>query len=168
MNKNIIIGVLVLIIVLETGYLFVSKKSLNTQNTANPNTQNRMNTVRSLPPAGPNAKGNGPIILSKGMNLKNTPLFRYAYQIAPGTLSSSAEAAMVGWNIVTKTQNDGSVTVTLTPKDSKDQNQQYTVRQGQTLYFIEQTKFDDNPTADQDLNYRDDYGIIVDQNGIIQ
>lgn len=166
MNKNIIIAVLILIILGETGYIVTRKFILN---------QNQMPSVQSvskspapMPPAGPNAKGRGPIIISKGMNLKTTPLFQFAYQIAPGDLSTQAKQALVGWNIDSKTQSDGSIVVTLTPKDSEDQSQVYTVKSGQTLYFIEQTLSDDKADQDKDLNYRDDYGLIVDQNGIVQ
>jgi hypothetical protein len=42
------------------------------------------------------------------------------------------------------------------------------VKPGQILYFIEQTPADDIQDSDTDLNYRDDYGIITDANGIIQ
>jgi hypothetical protein len=42
------------------------------------------------------------------------------------------------------------------------------VKPGNTLYFIEMTPADDNVDSDKDLNYRDDYGIIVDANGIVQ
>lgn len=124
--------------------------------------------INTPPPAGPNFRGRGPIIMSMGMNLKTSPIFKYAYQIAPGELSNASKKALVGWNINVQNQNDGSTTVTLTPKDSSDQNQQYTIKSGQTLYFIEQTPSDDKSDQDKDLNYRDDYGIIVDSSGIIQ
>lgn len=167
MTKNILIILLALAVILETGYI-LTQKFLKPSSVAVPANHSLTAVSQNLPPAGPNAKGQGPVILSKGMDLTKTPLFRYAYQIAPGTLSSSAKQAITGWSIKTTAQSDGSTVVVLTPKDSEDQSQQYIVKQGETLYFIEQTPFDDKVDQDKDLNYRDDYGIIVDKNGIIQ
>lgn len=162
MGKNIVIVILAVIVVLEGIMLMRAKSSVS-------ETSNQSARKVTPPSAGPNAKGRGrPIILSRGMNFKSTPLFQYAYQVAPGALSASAKKALVGFNISSQTQADGSIIVTLTPKDSEDQNQLYNVKPGQTMYFVEQTPVDDKADSDTDLNYRDDYGIIVDQNGIIQ
>ena len=161
---SFLIIIAVLVIALAGEYLYFHHKLENQSNFAN-----RVMNNQGMPPAGPNAKGRGaPIILGKGANLKTSPIFKYAYQIAPGDLSTDTKQALVGWNIKTQNQNDGSILVTLTPKDSEDQNQQYTVKSGETLYFIEQTPIDDKAGQDKDLNYRDDYGIIVDSSGIIQ
>ena len=122
-----------------------------------------------FPAAGPEARGaaNRPMMIGKGTDLKTTPLFKFVHELAP-TASSDAKKALVGWNVTTTKQSDGSMLVTLTPKDAEDQSQQYTLKSGQVLYFVEQTMGDDNAGSDKDLNYRDDYGIITDQNGIIQ
>ena len=164
MVKNIIIVILAFIVIVE-GAIRISHK-FTTQQAIMPQTAQKSN----LPPAGPNARGRGapPILLGKGMNLKTTPLFKYAYQIAPGDLSSNAKQALIGWNITSQSQSDKSTLVTLTPKDSEDQNLQYIIKQGQVLYFIEQTPVDDKVDKDTDLNYRDDYGVITDQSGVIQ
>ncbi|MFI5265662.1 MAG: hypothetical protein ACHQT7_02860 [Candidatus Levyibacteriota bacterium] len=162
MGKNITIAVLVVLVVVEGGLLIINRRST-------PSLLSQSVQKGALPPAGPNARGAArPILLSRGMNLKSTPLFQYAYQIAPGVLSADAKRALVGFNIASQQQSDGSVVVTLKPKDSENQNQQYTIKPGQTLYYIEQTPVDDKTDSDKDLNYRDDYGIIVDQSGIIQ
>src|SRR5581483_8729894 len=156
MIKNIIIVILLIIVIVEAAMLFQSKGSTN---------HTKMSSVQSqnMPPAGPNAKRKGgtPIMISAGMNLKTTPLFNFAHQMAPGPISASAQAALTGWNVSSVKQNDGSLKVSLTPKDSDDQSQQYIVKNGETLYFIEQTPADDKADQDKDLNYRDDYGIIV-------
>lgn len=120
------------------------------------------------PPAGPNARGGAQLMVTKGSNLKDSPIAKYAFQIAPGTMSQEAQNALVGWTVTSKTQTDGSTVVTLTPKDSTDQSQQYTIKPAQILYFIEQTPVDDKNDQDKDLNYRDDYGVITDAAGIIQ
>ncbi len=163
MEKNVVIAILAIAVILEGGLLLKNMHSVQPRS-------NQSAQRTNLSPARPNAKGKGgaPIIMNKGMNLKSAPLFKFAYQIAPGNLSTSAKQALVGWNITSQNQSDGSIVVTLTPKDSEDQNQQYTIKSGQALYFIEQTPVDDKANQDKDLNYRDDYGIIVDQSGVIQ
>ncbi len=163
MTKNIIIVILLIIAVAEAGYI-IDKKNTS-QATLALTTHPSVTSV--MPPAGPNAKGKGPVIISKGMNLKSTPLFNYAYEIAPN-MASDAKTVMTGFSMTSQTQSDGSIIVTLTPKDSEDQNQQYTIKPGQILYYIEQTPVDDKNEQDKDLNYRDDYGIITDANGIVQ
>lgn len=163
MVKNILLGVLGLGIIIFGGLLFWEVQKTHALRA-------QLAVASKMPPAGPTAKrsGRAPIILSKGTNLKTTPLFQYAFQIAPGDLSDSAKKALVGWTITTEKKSDGSVVVTLTPKDSDDQDQQYTVKSGQVLYFIEQTPADDKSDLDTDLNYRDDYGIVTDASGLIQ
>lgn len=167
MVKNIVITVLVIAVIAEGYFLYKSHTAMKQQQMAmTPSTQQK-----NMPPAGPNALrrgGGAPIMLGKGDNLKTSPLMKYAYQIAPGSLSADAQKALVGWKIATAKAADGSIVVTLTPSDSDDQNQQYTVKTGQILYFIEQTPADDKADQDKDLNYRDDYGIITDESGIIQ
>ena len=163
MTKNIVIGVLVLLLVAEAGYFLVKRQSYHQQLAVLSAAQSRP----ALPPAGPSAKGKGPIMLSKGANLKTSPLFQFAYEIFP-TASVSATSHMTGFTMATAVQKDGSTVVTLTPKDSQDQDQQYTVQKGQVLYFIEQTPMDDKSDNDTDLNYRDDYGIVTDASGVIQ
>lgn len=166
MIKNIIIVFLVLA-VLGEGYLVWKYREQATMQaqTAMTATAHPSN----LPPAGPDSrrKGGAPIILSKGDNLKTSPLFKYAFEIAP-TMPDSSKKALTGCTVTSKKNSDGSITVSLTPKDSEDQSQQYIVKPGNMLYFIEQTPVDDKVDQDKDLNYRDDYGIITDSSGVIQ
>jgi len=159
MVKNIVIAVLV-VIVLAEGWFILSKKTSVQAGT--------MSAKPTMPPAGPNARGGRQIILGKGSNLLKSPISKFAFKIAPGELSTESKGALIGWDVKTVSEKDGSENVTLTPKDSDDQNQQYTIKTGQTLYFIEQTPVDDKGDKDLDLNYRDDYGLITDASGIIQ
>lgn len=162
MGKNIVIAVLVLALLAEGALVLRYRGEFHTARA-------QAAKLVSMPPAGPNAKGAGrPILLTKGMNLKSTPLFKYAFQIAPGDLSTEAKHAVTGWNITAQNQSNGSTVVTLIPKDSDDTAQQYTIKPGQTLYFIEQTPTDDKADQDKDLNYRDDYGLVTDSQGNIQ
>ncbi len=166
MNKNLVIGLLALIVVGESGYLayrhFNKPPMMISQNQPGPGANGSPNQ------AGPNARGGRQMMLPKGTNFNSSPLKPYAYQIAPGTISDAVKKVLTGFTVDSVANADGSTTVTLTPKNSEDQHQQYTVKQGQTLFFIEQTPVDDNADSDTDMNYRDDYGIITDANGIVQ
>lgn len=167
--KNAVITILAVLLVLETGYMFMS-----TSNVKNSSPAIETKTVQrenNNPGATSSAENNRPrqqIIISKGINFNTTPMFSSAYQVVPGPVSAEAQKALTGFSIKTQSQNDGSMLVTFAPKDSEDQMQQYIVKKGQLLYFIEQTPADDKADSDKDLNYRDDYGIITDANGIVQ
>ena len=168
MGKNIIIVLLLIVCVAEAGYIIeYNKKTISPQMTQY--SRLRANNPSQYPPAGPNARGRAgaPLIISKGVNLKQTPLFKYAYQIAPGTPSARAKKVMTGFSMTSKSASDGSEVITLMPKDATDQSQVYTLKTGQILYYIEQTPVDDKADLDKDLNYRDDYGIITDSSGIV-
>lgn len=118
--------------------------------------------------ARPTGNGQPPRVqfLTKGMKLADSQTAKFAYKIAPGDLSDDAKTAMIGWKIDQQTATDGGVLVTLTPTDSDDQKQVYDVRTGYSLYFVEMTPADDKDNTDSNL--RDDYGVIVDSNGIVQ
>jgi hypothetical protein len=146
MVKNTVIGFL-LIVALFEGVMFYRAKTVSSQTT--------VATVRKQPP----------LFLSKGVVLKNSPMASYAYLIDSGPPSAKTIQALNGWDVAKKMLADGSLQITLTAKGSDDVNQQYTVKPGHSLYFIEMTMGDDQGNAD--LNLRDDYGVIVDQNGIV-
>ncbi len=158
MNKNILIAVLVLVVVVESGYILMkhSHPQMAPQTTMKPA------SGQPTPPMGK------PMMVSKGAKLVGSPIEKYAFQVFPGPLSADAISATVGFSVKTTTLADGSTQVDLVPKDSDDQYQRYVVKKGETLYFIEMTKGDDNADSDRDMNYRDDYGIITDTNGVIQ
>jgi len=164
MNKNLVIGLLALVVVIETGYLAYKHFSRSSVMTS----AGQRGPGPGTPEAGPNTHGGKQMMLSKGSNLNTSALKPFAYQIAPGPVPDTSKQKLTGFSIASTVNADGSTTVTLTPKNSEDQNQQYTVKPGQILYFIEQTPADDIQDSDTDLNYRDDYGIITDANGIIQ
>lgn len=163
MNKNLLIAILSGVVLLESGYL-VYRHFYKSPLAAIQNNQRNAQGAPGQPARG----GARPTMLSKGGSLNDSPLKQFAYQIAPGTISEATKAILIGFTIDSKSNPDGSITVTVTPKDSKDQNQQYTIKSGQILYFIEQTPIDDKTDSDTDMNYRDDYGLITDSNGIVQ
>lgn len=158
MNKNIVIFALVLIVIAES-YLLISRRYVS-QYAMNTNSTKTANPKPNVQPRMP--------ILTKGAKFQDSPLFKFAYKIVPGDLSDDVKSVLTGFSINKQNMSDGSILVKLAPKDSDDQNQQYTIKPGETLYFIEQTPADDKQDQNKDLNLRDDYGVIVDQNGIVQ
>lgn len=160
MVKNILIAVLTLAVVLEGGYIILQR--LPGHQVEEIATEGKSHVSPFRPTSA------GPQILTKGMPFTTSSVAKYAYEIAPATMSATAKQALLGWNITTKTNKDDSIVVTLTPKNSEDQSQQYTITKGQKLYFVEATPFDDNQGQDIDKNLRDDYGIITDANGLVQ
>ena len=151
MIKNVVIGVLAAAAIAEMGFIVWKI----------PGERRVMGVQTSSRPA-----GGPPPFLTKGMKLAESPTAKFARQIYPGQLSDAAQAALTGWQIDSQPASDGAEIVTLTPTESDDQKQVYTVKTGQTLYFIEMTPADDK--GNTDINLRDDYGVIVDSNGIVQ
>jgi len=93
--------------------------------------------------------------------------FQYSYKIFPGILSTESKQAMSGFAFTTKAMPDGSAQVTLTAQNPEYTTQQYTVKPGDTLYFIERNLKDDDPKKDTDANMHDDTAILVNPQGYI-
>jgi len=106
-----------------------------------------------------------PPFLAAGMKFQDNPLFSKAYKIAPGTLSADAQKALTGWDVKQQTLVDGTIQVNLVPHESEDVQQEFMVKPGYSLYFIEMNLIDD--TTQKDNNKQDDMGVLVDQNGLI-
>jgi hypothetical protein len=104
----------------------------------------------------------------QGTKLTDLPDYKFAYKVYPGDLTSDAKTALTGWNINPTINSDGSTTVTLTPNNASDQVKTYTVKSGDSLYFVEKSRGDDSQDTNTDANLQDDYGIIVNANGIVQ
>lgn len=88
-----------------------------------------------------------------------------SYQIFPGSLSSAAQTALRGFDMTTNPLSGGSTQVTLSAKEPQYRNQTYTVKPGETLYFVDQSSSDDSVSFDAALT--DDTAIIVDSQGYI-
>jgi len=153
--KNVIIAVLVVAVVVE-GY-FLWKKKMTPAAVAP--------TQMTARPSGMPAR---PPLLSKGDNLLTSAMAQYAYKIAPGDIPAASQKVLTGFSVKTTALPDGSTQIDLVPKDSDDQFQSYVIKIGESLYFIEMTPADDKQDQDKDLNYRDDYGIITDAQGVMQ
>jgi hypothetical protein len=93
--------------------------------------------------------------------------FQYGYKIFPGDVSTEAKQAMAGFAFTTKVMSDGSTQITLTSQNQFYKTQQYVVKPGNSLYFIETNLKDDDAEKDTDSMYRDDTAILVDPQGYI-
>ena len=160
-SKNIAIFILLVVAIAE-GLYFVNQKtgapyisSISKANAAS-------NTLAVVP----TSSGTKPMMVSKGMKFADSPIFQMAYKIAPGDLTAETNKALSGFDVKKQTLSDGSIQVDLIPKESAYIKQEFTVKPGNTLYFIEATSADD-PDENTDLNLRDDYGVIVDKNGLV-
>ncbi len=156
--KNVIIGLLVVAVIVEGYFLWMKKSAPVVAGTK---------TQMSPRPSGfPGGRPPAPFV--RGDKLAGSAMEKYAYLIAPGDVPAASQKVLIGFTVKTTALPGGSTQVDLIPKDSDDQFQSYVLKAGDSLYFIEMTPSDDKADADKDLNYRDDYGIVVDANGIVQ
>jgi hypothetical protein len=88
-----------------------------------------------------------------------------AFLIYPGELTAQAKTAVENFTMKTLSQADGSVQITLTPKDSEEKLQTYIIKSGEKLYFVEKFMGDDSP--EKDTNLKDDFGVVVDADGYV-
>ncbi len=147
MVKNFIIVILIIIVMLQGYWIY------------------QMHYQK--PPAVPSKLTAGPPVLTKGMTLTESPLAKSAYKAYPGTMSAETKKALSNFNITMQKSVKGAEIVLFTAKGSPNIGQAYIVEAGNFLYFIDQTPADDK-TATADANLRDDYGVIVDKNGVVQ
>jgi hypothetical protein len=93
--------------------------------------------------------------------------FQFGYKIFPGTVSTESKQAMAGFAFTTSVMSDGSTQITLTAQNPYYKTQQYVVKPGYSLYFIEKNIKDDDPEKDTDTKTLDDTAILVDPQGYI-
>lgn len=97
--------------------------------------------------------------------LSDSQYANYAYLISTDTLSSDAQMAVTGFNIQKASNSDGSVTYSLVAVNPEYQTQTYTLKSGQSLYFIERNLGDDAGGVENFPG--DDMAVVVDANGYI-
>jgi len=101
---------------------------------------------------------------STGQKFSDSADFANAYLISSGTLSSTTQQALTGFQLNKEPLPDGSLQINLKATESGYQDQQYTLKPGQQLYFVDRFLGDD---VSSEGNQRDDYGVIVDSQGYI-
>ena len=142
-NSLFTLGAVVILVVVALFIVLPANHKTNTQNTNN--------------------KTNSRVLFS------TSPEYSYAYLISTPTLSSNAKAALDGFKLTIKQNADGTTTYTLNASKQgyPNSNQEYTLKKGEKLYFLERSMKDDNTTSDEDYYLADDTGIIVDSNGYV-
>ena len=149
-KNNFSIGIIVAVVIVIGVFFLVHGH--------NPNTQ--VNTQ----PTQTNTQQN-----SSGVLFSSSPESSYAYLISTSTLSANAKTALDGFKLTVKKNTDGTTTYTLNSSKQgyPNSNQEYTLKKGEKLYFLERTMHDDNTTSNEDYYLADDTAVVVNSNGYI-
>ena len=141
----------ILIIVGIGGYFLYGKNVPNLNKTVNIHNQTNNSS---------NSSGNK-------MKFKNSPLWQSAVKIFPGPLSAKAKTALTGFDLQTKNLPGGSTQVTLFAKQLGYKTQNFIVKKGYSVYFVESLTSDDSQNENSDTLMVDDTAFLIDPNGFI-
>jgi len=108
-----------------------------------------------------NGTNNGP-----GMKFTDSPDYKSSFLISSETLDGPAQNAISGFSLSRIVMADGSINITLKALNPEYNDQNYIVKPGQNLYFIEKYGGDDSPPNNEG-NLVDDKAILVDKDGYI-
>ncbi len=104
---------------------------------------------------------------SGGKKFSDQSYYKSSYLISGNAVSLDAKNAMAGFSMGKQTLADGNTQITLTAKKSGYHDQQYTLRPGDQLYFIEKFLGDDSAEKNEEQNTIDDSAVVVDSQGNI-
>lgn len=158
MNKNIVIPVVLVLAVLGV-VMYMSKGS--PQSTAPVAMEQITPTETPTPTKKPFPKP--PV---KGEVFANSEVKDLAHEVWPGKQTAEALVATKGWTIKSTMQKNGMTLVEFIPSEQVDKKSSYTVKKGETLYFVEVNPGDDSEEVDKFL--QDDFGVIVGPDGLVQ
>ena len=100
-----------------------------------------------------------------GQKFTDQPYYKQAYLVSGDTLTTEAKSALAGFDMTRAPLPDGSILYIFNAKQPGYQDQQYTVKPGEKLYFIEKFLADDDPVKNEDKGMRDDQAVVVDAQG---
>ena len=106
-----------------------------------------------------------PAAAGEKTKLADEPYAQFAYLISGDTLDSAAQTALTGFEMQKTANPDGTTTIKLNSSNPEYQDQSYTLKQGEQLYFIERSLGDDRD--DYEHNLRDDFAVVVDADGYV-
>ena len=109
------------------------------------------------------SKTGAPSAQSSVQKFSDQPYYSRSYLISAETLSPEAQAAIAGFQLTKQPQADGSVQIFLKATESQYHDQQYSLKPGEQLYFIDRTLSDD--PSGKEINIGDDTAVIVDSQG---
>lgn len=102
------------------------------------------------------------------MKFKDQPYVQFAYEVDPNglnALSPTLKLALSGFTLTAKKTINGSTVVSFKSINTEYHDQQYTLRPGDKLYFIEKNLKDDQDGQEKYL--QDDTAVVVDKDGNI-
>lgn len=118
----------------------------------------------TVPPANPAvSQENNPPVAAASLKFSDQPYYSYSYLISGDNLSADAQTALAGFTLNKQVLADGNTQIKLTATESTYKDQQYTLKPGEQLYFIEKFLGDDQ--GDKEGNIRDDMAVVVDNQG---
>lgn len=144
--KNILL-ILPVVLLLAAGCSLTSNVDLNSSN-------NQLN-----------APINSPSVTTDTVSQKfvDQPYYSYSYLISGDTLSADAQQALAGFTLTKKTLPDGTTQIDLKAQKAEYKDQQYILKSGEQLYFVEKFLADDRDN--QENNILDDQAAVVDSQG---
>lgn len=154
MKKFAIIFIVILVLGVGAVLLFNSSGSqMYPNNSAQQNpAQSSANTVAGATPG-------------QGIKLSDEPYADKTYLISSDTLSAQSQKAIAGFQIQKQSASDGGMNIALKAINPEYHDQQYHLRPGDKLYFIEANLGDDSGNKEYSLS--DDSAVVVDSNGYI-
>lgn len=115
----------------------------------------------------PSSKTGSALTSSQSLPQKfaDQPYATSAYLISSDPLSPAAQTAISGFQMTKQSNPDGTTLVTLKALEPQYHDQQYTLRPGDQLYFIDKFMADD--LQNKEVNPNDDAAVVVDSQGNI-
>jgi len=103
--------------------------------------------------------------VAAGTKFVEQPYYQSSYLISGDSLGVEAQSAIAGFQMTKEPQPDGTTKITLKAVKAGYQDQQYVLKPGEQLYFVEKYLQDDDPVKNEEKNLKDDQGVIVDAQG---
>jgi len=129
---------------------------------ASVSTTNTQGSTPSVPPQ--TTQPTGTTNTPSQQKFSDQPYASYSYLISGDTLSADAKSALSGFQMQKQHMADGSTQITLKALQPQYHDQQYTLKPGEQLYFIEKFLGDD-PNENEEHNLGDDSAVVVDAQG---
>ena len=107
---------------------------------------------------------NTPPVVQKISDSADWP-FAYLISEDPATFDVKTKEALAGFTVTSATLPDGSKVIKLKATEPQYQDQSYTLKTGQKLYFIE--KFLQDDVNGQEKNMGDDKVVVTESDGTI-
>jgi hypothetical protein len=130
-----------------------------------PSTVPTPTAVPSVSPAV--SQGNNSPAAAASLKFSDQTYYSYSYLISGDNLSADAQTALTGFTLNKQVLADGNTQIKLTATNPEYKDQQYILKPGEQLYFIEKFLGDDQ--GGKEGNILDDMAVVVDaQDNVVQ